>query len=466
MSRIMTNVSALIAARVLNDNTNALTKSLQRLSTGYRINTGSDDPSGLIASENLRGDIAAVKSALANGERASSVVSTAEGALNEVSAKLIDLKGLVEAAASSGGLTQDEIDANQTQVDSIITSINRIASETSFQGMKLLDGSLGITASATGGTTNVTDIDVRNFKQAGTTDFALNIDLKDSATVASAGATADTTLTAQTWEITGSKGTAVFTFQSASQADISAAINAMSAVTGVKVSGDALVSVAYGSDQFVQVKHISGTSTALTAGNGTDGTDASLTVNGSAATINGYDVSVRTETMDLTFRVTDNLLGATATSEVITLKADGGATFQLSPNIGLTGQETLSIPSVSAYHLGQQDTGFLSDITTGQSKNLNDDAGSALEVVNAAIKQVATLRGRLGSFINDTVQTTMNSLNVQLENVSAAESAIRDTDFATETSNMMRNQILVSAAKSALALANQSPASVLSLLNG
>jgi flagellin len=463
MSRIMTNVSAMIAARVLNGNNTALSKSLQRLSTGYRINSGSDDPAGLIASENLRGDIAAVKSALTNGERASSVVSTAEGALSEISSKLIDLKGLVEAASSSGGLTQSEIDANQTQVDGIIASINRIASETSFQGMKLLDGSLGITASATGA--NVSDIDVRTFKQTGTTNATLTVTVKDSAAAATGGATA-AVVTAQTWEIAGAKGTSIFTFENASTADISAAINAMSAVTGVKVAGGSLVSTEYGSNQFVHVKHISGATGGLAAGNGTDGTDASINVNGLAATVRGNNVTFRTENMDVAFRVTDTLLDATATTETITIKAGGGATFQLSPNVGLAGQETLGIPSVSSYHLGQQGTGFVSDIATGQLYNLNDDPSKALKVVNASISQVATLRGRLGSFVKDTVQTTMNSLNVQLENVSAAESAIRDTDFATETSNMTRNQILVSAAKSALALANSSPASVLSLLNG
>jgi flagellin len=460
----MTNVSALIAARVMNDNSNALQKSLQRLSTGLRINTGADDPAGLVASEAMRGDMAAVNSALANGQRATSVVSTAEGALNEVSAKLIDLKGLVESSANTGGLTKDEVSANQTQVDGIIASINRIASETSFQGMKLLNGSLGITASATGGATNVTDIDVRNFKQAGATDATLNVKLTGSAKIASAGATAAVGATAQTYEITGAKGTAVFTFQSATQANVASAINAMSSVTGVKVAGGNLVSTDYGSDQFVHVKHISGATGGLTAGSGTAGTDAKININGTVATVSGHNVTYHTDTMDLAFQATSNLLNATATSETITIKAGGGATFQLSPNAGLTGQATLSIPSVSSYHLGTQSTGFLSDIGTGQANNLTSNPTGALNIVNAAIQQVATLRGRLGSFVNDTIQPITNSLNVQLENVTAAESAVRDTNFATETSNMTRNQILVSAAKSALAIANAAPQAVLSLL--
>ncbi len=466
MSRIMTNVSALIAARVFNQNNDALSKSLQRLSTGYRINSGSDDPAGLIASENMRGDMAGINSALSNGERATSVVSTAEGALNEVSAQLINLKGLVSQSANSGGASQDEIKANQTQVDGIVSTINRIASQTSFNGMRLLDGSLDIAASATGGVNNISDINVNNFKQVGTSSASLTVTLKNSASVASAGGTTSVGASAETWEITGAKGTAVLTFQSASQADISAAVNALSSVTGLKVSGNKLVSVQYGSDQFITVKHISGASTALTAGNGTEGTDAKIAINGQTATVNGYDVSLHTDTMDLKFRLTDNMQDGTATSETITIKGGGGATFQISPNAGLAGQETLGIPSVSSYHLGQQDTGFVSDIATGGTANLSTNPAKALDIVNSAISQVATLRGRLGSFINDTVDSTMNSLNVQLENVSAAESAIRDTDFATETANMTRNQVLVSAAKSALSLANNAPASVLSLLGG
>ena len=110
MSRINTNVTAMISARILGQNNKALNKTLEALSTGFKINRGSDDPAGLIVSENLRSDMAGIKASIANAERASGLVSTAEGALGEISDKLIKMQELVAAAASSGGLTQAEID--------------------------------------------------------------------------------------------------------------------------------------------------------------------------------------------------------------------------------------------------------------------------------------------------------------------------------------------------------------------
>src|ERR1041385_8467506 len=127
MSRINTNVSSLIAQRVLGQNNNKLNTSLQRLSTGLRINSGADDPAGLIASENLRAEQVGLTTAIDNAQRATNIIGTAEGGLNEVSSLLTQLQGLVGQAASSGGLSSDEIQANQLQVDSILQTINRIA---------------------------------------------------------------------------------------------------------------------------------------------------------------------------------------------------------------------------------------------------------------------------------------------------------------------------------------------------
>src|SRR5687767_5913306 len=134
MSRINTNVSSLIAQRVLRKNNDALNRSLERLSTGLKINKGADNPAGLIASENLRAEKVGLVNAIENAERASNIIGTAEGGLSEVSALLVELQGLVTETASKGGLSQEEVDANQLQVDSILSTINRIAGATSFQG--------------------------------------------------------------------------------------------------------------------------------------------------------------------------------------------------------------------------------------------------------------------------------------------------------------------------------------------
>ena len=147
MSRINTNVSSLIAQRVLRKNNDNLNTSLQRLSTGLKINSGADNPAGLIASENLRAEKSGITQAIDNAGRASNIIGTAEGGLNEVSSLLTELQSLVGQAANSGGLSSEEVSANQLQVDSILGSINRIAGATAFQGKKLLNGDYAYTTS-------------------------------------------------------------------------------------------------------------------------------------------------------------------------------------------------------------------------------------------------------------------------------------------------------------------------------
>src|SRR5438477_9023902 len=147
MSRINTNVSSLIARRVLRRNNDQLSTSLERLSTGLKINTGADNPAGLIASENLRAEKSGITQAIDNAGRASNIVGTAEGGLSEVSGLLTQLQSLVSQTANSGGLSAEEKDANQLQVDSILSTINRISQSTAFQGKKLLNGNFAYTTS-------------------------------------------------------------------------------------------------------------------------------------------------------------------------------------------------------------------------------------------------------------------------------------------------------------------------------
>src|SRR3954464_5734766 len=122
MARINTNVASLTAQVGLNRSQKALTNTLQRLSTGLKINSGADDPAGLIASEGLRSEISGINQAIDNSSRANNVIATAEGALSEVANLLLNVKDLVVQAANSGALSPDEIAANQLQVDSAVES--------------------------------------------------------------------------------------------------------------------------------------------------------------------------------------------------------------------------------------------------------------------------------------------------------------------------------------------------------
>lgn len=165
MTRINTNVSSLIARNTLARNNTQLQEALTRLSTGIRINVGKDDPSGLIASENLRRDIISTNKAISNTERANQLIGTADGALGQISNLLNDIRGLVIEAANSGVLSDEQIAANQLQVDSSLEAIDRISQVTTFQGRKILDGSLDFQVNYLLGGSSVADlkIDQANF---------------------------------------------------------------------------------------------------------------------------------------------------------------------------------------------------------------------------------------------------------------------------------------------------------------
>lgn len=142
MTRIYTNVASLTAQKALNTNLAGLETSLQRLSTGLRINSGKDDPSGLIASEMLRSEMAGVQQAISNTQQANNMIAVADSALNEVSNLLISIRGLVTEAANTAVMSEEMIAANQLQVDATLNAIDRISSSTTFMGQQLLDGSL------------------------------------------------------------------------------------------------------------------------------------------------------------------------------------------------------------------------------------------------------------------------------------------------------------------------------------
>ncbi len=176
MTRINTNVSSLVAQNRLHASNTDLQTALTRLSTGLRINSGADDPAGLIASEALRSEITSLGKALSNTRRASQIISTADSALGQVSSLLNDIRGLVVEAANSGALSDEEIAANQLQIDSSLEAINRIAQTTTFQGRKLLDGSLDFVSTA-GGVSSVRDanIDQANLGASGQIDVEVVI---------------------------------------------------------------------------------------------------------------------------------------------------------------------------------------------------------------------------------------------------------------------------------------------------
>jgi len=480
MTRINTNVAALQAGRNLGSAQASLQTSLERLSTGLRINRGADDPAGLIISENLRSEIESVRQAVSNSQRASNVIATTEGALDEVAALLNDIQGLILEASNSGAVSDEEIRANQLQIDSAIESITRIANTTTFGGRKLLNGSLGYVASGVV-PTELTDLRVQNV-QFGTAPFIpVEVNVLQSAQHAELRFLNSSIGEDVTLEIAGPDGVISISLLSGSSADqIRAAINLQGDSSGVSASfvnsanpasGIVLNTREFGSDAFVQIQEI-GTTTepflSFTENiNGdqvkrAEGRDISATVNGASGLGDGLNLALNTSTLGLQFKVQETFNQVGTSTFAIT---GGGARFQLGPSVETNQQVNIGVDSVAATRLGNDTIGFLQEISSDQQFSLvNGEFGQASRIIDQAIEQVSILRGRLGSFEKNTLETNINQLQITLENLTSSESSIRDLDFAQETAALTRNQILVSAGTSVLALANQTPQTVLSLL--
>ncbi len=468
MSRINTNVGSLIAQRSLAKNNDRLNTSLQRLSTGLKINSGKDNPAGLIASENLKAETAGITTAIDNANRASNILGTAEGGLSEVSNLLTELQGLVGQSANSGGLSQEELDANQLQVDSILSTVNRISGSTSFQWRKLLNGSMDYSTSSVG-TSAVNGLQINSASIPEGSTVSVVVQTVASAQTAKLTSTNGTiTGTTVTLEIAGNLGSTQLSFASGTTtAQIATAINGVKATTGVSAwsSGTSLSvnSTEYGATKFVGVKALTGTFTV--SGAKDFGTNATVTVNGAAADSDGLTVKYRSGSLDVEFdmKAAMNTNGSSKTFGI----TGGGATFSLGSKVTEADKASIGIASVSTGSLGSDALGYLSSIGSGGTNSLtSDNLVTAQKILDKSIKQVSSMRGRIGAFQKFNIGSTVNSLGVAYENASAARSAISDTDFAEETANLTRSQILSQAAQSVLSQANSAPQAALSLLRG
>jgi len=469
MTRISTNVIALRSLANLRASYTDLGTALRRLSTGLRINEAGDDPAGLVISELLHDERACLGQAVENCQRVSNMVATAEGALNEVNVLLAQIRSLVVESASSGSLSREELDANQLVIDSAVSSINRIANSTSFGGTNLLDGHFEYTTSNVA-TSAIVDLELRSVLWGSAGYLDVNVVVSAPAELAvlqfvgpGLGASGASI------EIAGDDGSQSLTFAgSASLSAMAFAVNGTSDATGVAalVSGGTLyfTSTGYGSDNYISIEPVHGTFDVQDAlGNPADhalGVDAAGTVNGAAAVGRGTTLMLNSTDLDLALTVTDGFAGSTSFQVT-----GGGAVFQLGADPSASNQARLSIGSIAASSLGSGRFGYLSDIVTGGAAALSTgNFSTALGIVDAAIEQVSSLRGRLGAFLANTVEPGIEFLNVALENVAASQSSIRDADFAVETSNLARAQILVQAGVSVLSVANSVPDSVLQLL--
>jgi len=305
-------------------------------------------------------------------------------------------------------------------------------------------------------------------------------------------------------EITGAEGSRGISFASGtSLGEIADVINSFTSVTGVEATAagnDIKVnSTELGADEFVSVKVVdaggqagginnldptntnelgagtlAGTFASTAAANGiTDnGQDVEAFVNGQRATTNGSNIRINTDFLDVDIDLA-SAGGAVNAQAVGSLTAftisGGGADFQLGGQVNISEKVSLGIANVAARELGRfDDSGterFLADLGSGKDLNVVDgDIAAAQNVVSNAIAEVSAQRGRLGAFQKNTIGSTLNALNVTLENTTAAESVIRDADFAAESAALTRSQVLSQSAQNILSLANAQPQAALGLL--
>ena len=531
MSRINTNVQSLIAQRVLGQNNQQLNTTLERLSTGLRINRGKDDPAGLIASENLKSEITATNAAIGNAERADQVVNIAEGGLQEVSGLLNELQGLLTTSANTAGLSDTEKEANQLQIDSILQTIDRISSATTFQGTKLLNGNFDY--ETTNISNGVNDFQINGAKFEGASldvDVAVTQSAQQGSLYLSLGITpgggAEGTLnlngTGQnsnstfSIEIVGSLGSRELSFSSGQTlTQITNAINTFTDVTGVEATvnsgagagGIVLRSSEFGSTDFVSVEVTNEDATLVNQSGGTAGLgvysflsgDASVatgidtasvtafssatepirdagqdvrgTINGVIGTGDGRSLRVNTDFLDISLNLSEDSADPATAVDIGTFRAltieGGGADFQLAGEVNIGGKVSTGIQDIATRKLGTSDLGFLDELGSGSTFDVTKedaDFSQAQKIVGAAIDQISSTRGRLGAFQKNVVGATIRNLSVAVENTAAANSVIRDADFASETAQLTRSQILQQASTNTLALANQGPQAVLQLL--
>ncbi|MCK4660492.1 MAG: flagellin [Phycisphaerae bacterium] len=481
MSRITSNIPAVVAQRHLLVSQRELGVALERLSSGIRINRGADDPAGLIVSERLRAEIEGLNQAINNSHRAINVIATTEGALNEVSALLIDIQGLIVEAANSGAFSPEERDANQLQIDSAIESIGRIANVTTFAGRKLLDGSLDYITSGID-TAHLANTSVLGAKFGSRDHIPVKVQITQSAQKAQLMYDGGTPLPgpdAVTVDIQGPNGIVALSFPAnMTQNEMVEAIQSQTDATGVTASAGAagevyFQSTSYGSREFVRVETIEGSAAFEVKnrdGGGdkrTEGVDTLGTINGYSTIGDGLSLSLNSFLLDIDITLDEDFgggLGVTSSTFDIT---GGGSLFQLGPQVNTNQQENIGIKAMHPNKLGSRLVGYLSELSSGQTYALREEKfQNASNTIQLAIEQVATLRGRLGAFERNTLQTNINQLQITVENLTSSESVIRDTDFAEETTELTRAQILVQAGNSILAIANAQQQSVLSLLGG
>ena len=409
--RIQHNIMAMNAYRNYNNNTSALSKNLEKLSSGYKINRAGDDAAGLAISEKMRAQITGLQAASKNVKDGVSLVKTAEGALQEVHDMLNRMDYL--ATQSANGTYDNEVDRLnlQKEVNSLRSEIDRIADSANFNGKKLLDGSMdGLQTDIykgdanTGGNTAAVDLSIAHDKKISVGGAKLDFTIKF--------VTADGNNAKATLKDDGS--------------------------LEIKLKQDSTVTAA---DIQNLIAHAD---TTAVQGKLTDDEKADLNQALADVKVSGKDVTLGTNDTNVT----------TATGTADPNRTTGERlTLQIGDTADRFNKMKVNVGDMHAKALG------IADLTIADQ----DGAAKAIQSIKDAINTVSSTRGDLGA-IQNRLEHTSNNLSVMTENIQDAESTIRDTDVADEMMAYTKNNILIQSAQAMLAQANQVPQGVLQLL--
>jgi flagellin len=497
MSVINTNVASLNAQRNLSTSSSGLATSLQRLSSGLRINSAKDDAAGMAISERMTSQIRGSNQASRNANDGISLAQTAEGDLGSISDNLQRMRELSVQAANASNSDSDRA-ALQTEVSALKSEIDRVAKNSSFNGVKLLDGSFSAQTFQIGANNTENDkVTVGKISNATITELG-GSSAKFQATVTGSTAVTGAALSAGSVTLNGfSVGASVDGTEPGATKDSAkakaAAINAVSNQSGVYATANATVlggtATAAPATAFAGVAaaasfSVNGVSvgdiaaSAGAAGAGANIADAINKISDQTGVTAAADAS--TGELTLTAKDGRNISLEAATANNAALSTATGLTIG-APGTATTTRGTITLESTSASGIvidgGAPAAAGLTAATTAAAKVSKKDtvkdidistaagAQKALDAIDGALKSINSSRSDLGALQNR-FSSVVSGLATTTENLSASKSRITDTDFAKETANMTRSQILQQAGTAMLAQANQLPNSVMSLLRG
>ena len=484
MSVINTNISSLNAQRNLSSSQGTLATSLQRLSTGLRINSAKDDAAGMAISERMTAQIRGNDQAARNANDGISLAQTAEGDLGQISTNLQRIRELAVQAANASNSASDRAALNQ-EASALIAEIDRVAKNSAFNGNKLLDGSFTSQTFQVGANNTANDrIAIASIASAradalGVGSGSSYASTKTAAGTVSAAALAAGDLSINGYQVGATTSDGVSTVNAAASGIAkAAAINAISGKTGVTatisatsvtgaagaqatatVAGDVLINgvdIGVLSAAGSAVERGSQTAAAINAKSSQTGVTATFNTTSGAVTLTAAD-GRNIDVSGTANGATATGLAIATTASQLTLTSSGSAGITLS---GATGLTAVNMTGGYTQATATAGAGVSSlDLTTAAG------AQNALTTIDAALSTVNNSRAALGAYQNR-FSSVVSSLQTTSENLSASRSRIMDADFAKETAAMTRGQILQQAGTAMLAQANSLPNGVLKLLQG